>query len=93
MHFPQITLSDAVEHDPDAELAERLAIERRHDSRVTAGGSKCGRRREHRNIQREIQSVSCKVCGELLILEEYRTQKGKTSLRCRECKRPWGEVT
>jgi hypothetical protein len=93
MHFPEITLSDAVEHDPDAELAERLAIERRHDSRVTAGGSRKLRRREHRESQREIQSISCKVCGELLILEEYRTRKDRPSLRCRECKRPWGEVT
>jgi predicted RNA-binding Zn-ribbon protein involved in translation (DUF1610 family) len=79
--FPQFLLTDADVEDPEAELAERIAIERRHNS-------DCGESiQQQLNRHRSYHDGRCPQCGEKLVIEHYLTQKGQPSVRCSFCKR------
>ena len=78
--FPQFLLTDAEVEDFEAELAERIAIERRHNS-------DCGESIEQQlQRHRSIHDGRCPQCGEMLVIEHYLTKKGQPGLRCSFCK-------
>ena len=78
--FPQFLLTDADVEDLEAELAERIAIERRHES--DCGESLQQQLERHRSYH----DGRCPQCGETLVIEHYTTQKGQPGLRCSFCK-------
>ena len=81
--FPQFLLTDADVEDPEAELAERIAIERRHELANGNGGESL---EQQLNRYRSYHDGRCLQCGEMLVIEHYLTQKGQPSVRCSFCK-------
>ena len=82
--FPQFLLTDAGVEDPEAELAERIAIERRHELVNGNGGENLEQQLER---HRSYHDGRCPQCGEMLVIERYLTKKGQPSVRCAFCKR------